>query len=81
MCIFFYVGVIAYMAHIGCYVPAERATIGPINRIITRMYTIDSVLNGMSSFANDLNQVFHYCYIISRDWNLYRDQASVTPVY
>ena len=51
------VGIVAYLAHIGSFVPAESVTIGPINRIVTRMYTIDSVMDGMSSFANDLKQV------------------------
>lgn len=51
------VGSVLYLAHVGSYVPAERAEIGPINRILSRMYTIDLVLNGMSSFTNDLKQV------------------------
>jgi DNA mismatch repair ATPase MutS len=38
-------------------VPAEKAAIGPINQIISRMYSIDSVLDGLSSFANDLKQM------------------------
>lgn len=55
------VGVITYLAHVGSFVPAERATIGLCNRILSRIHTVDSVLDGMSSFANDLNQVgfFH----------------------
>ncbi|KAI6241297.1 hypothetical protein M3Y99_00355200 [Aphelenchoides fujianensis] len=51
------VGVVLYLAHVGSFVPVARAEIGPINRIISRMYTIDLVLNGMSSFANDLKQM------------------------
>lgn len=51
------VGAIAYLACVGSFVPAQRATIGPINRIMSRMYTVDSVLDGMSSFANDLKQM------------------------
>ncbi|TKR76862.1 hypothetical protein L596_017937 [Steinernema carpocapsae] len=51
------VGIIAYLAHIGSFVPADKAVIGPINRILTRMYTIDKVLDGMSTFAKDLNQI------------------------
>lgn len=54
----FKVGVVVYMACCGSFVPAQRATIGPINRILSRLYTIDSVLDGMSSFANDLKQVW-----------------------
>ncbi|VDM42594.1 unnamed protein product [Toxocara canis] len=51
------VALIAYMAHIGSFVPAERAIIGPIDRIISRMYTSECVLDGMSTFAKDLAQV------------------------
>ncbi|KAK0404987.1 hypothetical protein QR680_017741 [Steinernema hermaphroditum] len=51
------VGIVAYMAHIGSFVPADKAIMGPINRILTRMYTIDNVLDGMSTFAKDLNQM------------------------
>lgn len=45
------------MTHVGSFVPAERALFGPINRLISRMYTIDSVLNGLSSFGNDVKQM------------------------
>lgn len=48
---------ITYLTHVGSFVPADRAIMGPINRIMSRMYTVDSVLDGMSSFANDLKQV------------------------
>uniref|UniRef100_A0A915DFS1 DNA mismatch repair proteins mutS family domain-containing protein n=1 Tax=Ditylenchus dipsaci TaxID=166011 RepID=A0A915DFS1_9BILA len=51
------IGTITYLAHVGSFVPAEKAVFGPINRIMSRMYTIDSVLDGMSSFANDLKQM------------------------
>jgi len=52
-------GTIVYMSYIGCFVPARKATIGPINRIMSRLYTVDSVLDGMSSFATDLKQVLY----------------------
>ncbi|VDO87883.1 unnamed protein product [Heligmosomoides polygyrus] len=51
------VGILVFLAHIGSFVPAEVAHIGIVNRILTRMYSIDSVLDGMSTFAKDLNQV------------------------
>ncbi|PAV82264.1 hypothetical protein WR25_24519 [Diploscapter pachys] len=51
------VGVIAFLAHIGSFVPAEGARIGHIDKIMTRLYTVDYVLEGMSTFAIDLNQV------------------------
>ncbi|CAI4229730.1 unnamed protein product [Auanema sp. JU1783] len=51
------VGVLAFLAHVGSFVPAKKAIIGPINKIMTRMYTVDGVLDGMSTFAKDLTQV------------------------
>lgn len=37
------VGLIAYMAHVGSFVPAEEAVIGVVDRIATRMRTKESV--------------------------------------
>ncbi len=37
------VGLIVYMAHTGCFVPAASATIGICDRILTRMNSIESV--------------------------------------
>jgi len=51
------VGLIVFMAHIGCYVPAERAVIGLVSRIFTRIKTEESVSSGLSSFATDLSQM------------------------
>ncbi|CAD5210118.1 unnamed protein product [Bursaphelenchus xylophilus] len=53
------VGVIVYLAHVGSYVPAKRVEIGLVSQIISRMYTVDSVLDGLSSFASDLKQMSH----------------------
>lgn len=46
-----------YLVHIGCFVPAEKAVVGLVDRIFTRVYTIDSVLDGMSTFATDVKQM------------------------
>ena len=51
------VAVIVYMAHIGSFVPAESASIGPIERIFTRIQSLDSVSVGLSTFMIDINQV------------------------
>ena len=45
------------MAHIGSFVPAESASIGPIERIFTRIQSLDSVSVGLSTFMIDINQV------------------------
>lgn len=51
------VAVIVYMAHIGSFVPAESASIGPIERIYTRIQSLDSVSVGLSTFMIDINQM------------------------
>ncbi|KAI1826467.1 putative MSH5 protein [Xylaria intraflava] len=51
------VAIIVYLAHIGCYVPAEHAEIGITDRILTRIATRESVSRSESAFAIDLRQV------------------------
>ncbi|CAI2351344.1 unnamed protein product [Caenorhabditis sp. 36 PRJEB53466] len=51
------IGILAFLTHIGSFVPARHAKVGTIDRIVTRMFTVDSVLDGMSTFAKDVEQV------------------------
>ena len=51
------VGLIVFMAHIGSFVPAEAATIGIIDKIFTRIHTLESISLNLSSFMIDLSQV------------------------
>lgn len=51
------VGLIAYMAHIGSFVPAESAKIGLIDRIFSRITSRESVSVAQSTFLLDLNQI------------------------
>jgi DNA mismatch repair protein MSH5 len=48
---------IVYMAHIGSFVPAEKATIGLTDKILTRIATRESVSRNQSAFMIDLQQV------------------------
>lgn len=50
------VALIVYLAHIGSYVPAEQATIGLTDRILTRIATRESVSRSESAFSIDLRQ-------------------------
>lgn len=51
------IGVIAFMAQVGCFVPAERAILGVCDRLFTRIHSLESVTaQGQSSFTIDLNQ-------------------------
>ncbi|KAJ2987793.1 hypothetical protein NUW58_g4315 [Xylaria curta] len=51
------VAIIVYLAHIGCFVPADYAQIGLTDRILTRIATRESVARSESAFATDLRQV------------------------
>ncbi|KAL7750957.1 hypothetical protein RI367_003537 [Sorochytrium milnesiophthora] len=51
------VALIIYMAHIGCFVPAQTATLGLTDRILTRLQTRESVTAAQSAFMIDLSQV------------------------
>ncbi|KAI0508600.1 putative MSH5 protein [Xylaria bambusicola] len=51
------IATIVYLAHIGCFVPAEHAQIGITDRILTRISTRESVARSESAFAIDLRQV------------------------
>lgn len=56
------IGLIVFMAHIGCYVPARSATIGTISRILTQMSNTESIGLNASSFLQNLRQVEKYLY-------------------
>ncbi|KAI0789758.1 DNA mismatch repair protein MutS [Abortiporus biennis] len=51
------IALIQYMAQIGCFVPAEKATLGIVDHIFTRIQTRESVSKVQSAFMIDLNQV------------------------
>lgn len=47
---------IVLMAHIGSFVPAERATIGPVDRIFTRIGAADDLASGRSTFMVEMTE-------------------------
>jgi DNA mismatch repair protein MutS len=47
---------IVLMAHIGSYVPAESALIGPIDRIFTRIGASDDLASGRSTFMVEMTE-------------------------
>ena len=51
-------GLIPFMTQIGCFVPAEKALVGLVDRIFTRVASLESAsVAHASSFTIDLNQV------------------------
>ena len=51
------VAIIVYMAHVGCFVPADAATIGLTDKILTRLATRETVSKVQSAFMIDLQQI------------------------
>lgn len=47
---------IVLLAHIGSYVPAEKAIIGPIDRIFTRIGASDDLASGRSTFMVEMTE-------------------------
>ena len=50
------VALIVLMAHIGCYVPAKGARIGPIDQIFTRIGAADDLAGGRSTFMVEMTE-------------------------
>jgi DNA mismatch repair protein MutS len=50
------VALIVLLAHIGSYVPATRACIGPIDRIFTRIGAGDDLSRGQSTFMVEMSE-------------------------
>ncbi|MBC7193446.1 DNA mismatch repair protein MutS [Marinobacter sp.] len=47
---------IALLAYTGSYVPASRATLGPVDRIFTRMGSSDDIAGGRSTFMVEMTE-------------------------
>ncbi len=53
-------GLIVFLAHVGSFVPAEKARLGLMEAIFTRIQSRETVSVGLSTFMLDLNQVGGY---------------------
>ena len=51
------VALIVYMAHVGCFISADRAIIGITDKILTRVTTRETVSKIQSAFMIDLQQI------------------------
>jgi len=47
---------IVVLAHVGCFVPARRAVLGPIDRIFTRIGASDDLAGGRSTFMLEMTE-------------------------
>ncbi|KAL1490516.1 hypothetical protein ABEB36_013196 [Hypothenemus hampei] len=50
------VSIIAIMAQIGCFVPANRCSLSLIDRVFTRLGAFDDIVRGQSTFFVELNE-------------------------
>jgi len=50
------VGLTVFLAQIGCFVPAEEAIIGTVDRIFTRVGASDNLASGESTFLVEMNE-------------------------
>lgn len=50
------IALITLMAYIGCYVPASKAKIGPIDQIFTRIGASDDLATGRSTFMVEMSE-------------------------
>ena len=50
------VALITILAHLGSYVPADRALIGPVDRIFTRIGAADDLAGGRSTFMVEMTE-------------------------
>jgi DNA mismatch repair protein MutS len=50
------IALIAILAHVGSFVPAARATLGPIDRIFTRIGAADDLASGRSTFMVEMTE-------------------------
>jgi DNA mismatch repair protein MSH5 len=48
-------GLIPFLAQIGSLVPAEKAVVGVVDRLFTRIQSLDSITLGQSTFTIDLH--------------------------
>jgi DNA mismatch repair protein MutS len=50
------VGLLVLLAQIGCYIPADKAKIGMVDRIFTRVGASDNLAGGESTFLVEMNE-------------------------
>ncbi|MGH7997072.1 MAG: DNA mismatch repair protein MutS [Opitutaceae bacterium] len=50
------VALIALLAHVGCWVPAARCRLGPVDRIFSRVGASDDLARGNSTFMVEMNE-------------------------
>ena len=61
------IALISLMAQVGCFVPAEKAKIGLIDRIFTRVGALDDLTKGQSTFMVEMVELANILHNASED--------------
>ncbi len=69
------VALIAVLAHIGSYVPATRAVLGPLSRIFTRIGASDDLAGGRSTFMVEMTETADILNNATRDSLVLMDEV------
>ncbi len=66
---------IVILAYIGSFVPADRAVIGPVDRIFTRIGAADDLAGGRSTFMVEMTETANILHNASRDSLVLMDEV------
>ncbi|HCF7779525.1 TPA: DNA mismatch repair protein MutS [Vibrio cholerae] len=72
---------IALMAHIGSYVPAESASIGPLDRIFTRIGASDDLASGRSTFMVEMTETANILHNATRNSLVLMDEIGAMTLF
>ena len=61
------VALIVLIAHTGCFVPARRARIGPVDQVFTRIGASDDLASGRSTFMVEMTEMAYILRNATRD--------------
>lgn len=56
-CYFYSVGILVYLAHLGSWIPCEKAIVGLSDRLISRISSVETSFSPLSAFSLDLTQM------------------------
>lgn len=69
------IALIALMAHLGSFVPAEEAHIGVVDRIFTRVGSLDALTRGQSTFMVEMVELAKILHNASKDSLILLDEV------